>query len=204
MSGVGIRIADGSRTAKVRRTTRETDVRVELDLEGTGKAIDVDTGIGMLDHLLTSLAMHAGFDLRIAIEGDLEVDDHHVAEDCAISLARAFAEALGDRTAIARFGWALVPLDEALSRVSVDLVSRASATVDLGLVRPAIGRLASENAVHFLETFALTAPFTLHVRVLEGRNDHHRVESAFKALAVSLRAAVRSSDASISTKGTLQ
>ncbi len=197
-------MATGRRTGCVHRTTRETDVRVELSLDGSGDRISIETGIGMLDHLLTAFAAHARFDLRIVAEGDLVVDDHHVAEDCAIALARALAAALGDRDRIVRFGWAMIPLDESLSRVAVDLVSRPSATIDLGLVRPMVGELASENAVHFLETLALTAPFTLHVKVLEGRNDHHRLESAFKSLAVAIRDAVRSTDRSISTKGTMK
>ena len=192
------------RTGRVHRTTKETDVLVEISLDGSGDRVSISTGIGMLDHLLTALAAHARFDLRIVAKGDLVVDDHHVAEDCAIALARALSDALGDRDRIVRFGWAMVPLDESLSRVAVDLVSRPSATIDLGLVRPMVGELASENAVHFLETLALTAPFTLHVKVIEGRNDHHRLESAFKALAVSIREAVRPSDQSISTKGTMQ
>lgn len=197
-------MAVGRRTGCVHRTTKETDVLVELSLDGSGDRISVSTGIGMLDHLLTALAAHARFDLRIVARGDLVVDDHHVAEDCAIALARAMSAALGDRDQIDRFGWAMVPLDESLSRVAVDLVSRPSATIDLGLVRPMVGELASENAVHFLETLALTAPFTLHVKVLEGRNDHHRLESAFKALAVAIRDAVRTTDQSISTKGTMR
>ncbi|MCP4836777.1 MAG: imidazoleglycerol-phosphate dehydratase [Phycisphaera sp.] len=204
MTPIGLEVESDRRTSQVRRTTRESNIVVELDLDGSKGLIAVDTGIGILDHLLTSLASHAGFDLRIDADGDLEVDDHHVAEDCAIAFARAISSALGDRGNIMRFGWALIPLDEALSRVAVDLVSRPSATIDLGLARPMVGGLASENAIHFLETLALTAPFTLHVAVLEGRNDHHRLESAFKALAISLREAVRVSGGTITTKGTMQ
>jgi len=158
----------------------------------------------MLDHMLEALATHAGWSLRLEAKGDLHVDDHHVVEDCGIVLARLLDGALGDRRGIRRFGWAMVPLDEALARVAVDLVARPSAKVDLELVGDKVGALSSENATHLLETFALTAPFTLHVRVLEGRNDHHRLESAFKSLALAMRAAVSPGDAVASTKGTLQ
>ena len=189
--------------AEFRRTTGETDITGRLQIRGAGGKGRISTGIGMLDHMLDALATHARFRLDLEATGDLAVDDHHVVEDCAIVIARLLADALGDRSGIERFGWAMVPLDEALTRVSVDLVSRPSACVDLGLVRPMIGGLASENAVHFFETLALTAPFTLHVKVLEGRNDHHRLESAFKSLALALRFAVQPSVALASTKGTL-
>jgi len=193
----------GDRISSFRRVTRETSITGFLDLDGDGRKGIVRTGIGMLDHMLDALSTHARIRLDLEATGDLVVDDHHVVEDCAIALGRLLGDALGDRSGIDRFGWAMVPLDEALTRVSVDLVARPSASIDLDLRRPVIGTLASENAVHFLETMALTAPFTLHVKVLEGRNDHHRLESAFKSMALALRAAIRPSDAESSTKGTL-
>ena len=196
------------RAASIRRTTRETaiDARLLLDPDDDAPPSRIATGIGMLDHMLTALSTHAGWRLDLEAEGDLEVDDHHLAEDCGIVLGRLLGEALGDRTGIRRFGWAMVPLDEALTRVAVDLVARPSATISLDLQRPMIGGLAAENAEHLLESFALHAPFTLHVRVLEGRNDHHRLESAFKSLALAMADAVSPTSGTTvrSTKGTLQ
>ena len=191
------------RIATVRRATRETRIDGRMDLDADEPTVDIATGIGMLDHLLNAFAVHAGIGIELRCEGDLEVDDHHVAEDCAIVLATLIGKAVGDRTGIERFGWALVPLDESLSRTAIDLVRRPSANIELDLVRPSVGGLACENATHFLETLALTAPFTLHVRVLEGRNDHHKMESAFKSLAVAFRAAIRTCDRVTSTKGVL-
>lgn len=198
------RISTAPRRAEFARQTRETDISGRLDLDPSEREIRIETGVGMLDHMLEALATHAGWSLRLEARGDLHVDDHHVVEDCGIVLARMLDAALGDRRGIRRFGWAMVPLDEALARVAVDLVARPSATVSLDLRGPSIGALAAENATHFLETLALTAPFTLHVRVLEGRNDHHRLESAFKSLALALREALAPSDGIASTKGTLQ
>ena len=192
------------RSSQHRRATRETSIVGSLVLDADRPGSLVRTGIGMLDHMLDALATHAGWRLDLEAHGDLEVDDHHLAEDTAIVLARLLGSALGDRSGIRRFGWSMVPLDESLARVSVDLVARPSASIDLGLRRPTIGGLASENATHFLETLALTAPFTLHVRMLEGRNDHHRLESAFKSLALALRQAVEPVDRPTSTKGTLE
>ena len=135
-----------ARTATVTRTTRETSIRVTLDLDGTGKT-DVKTGIGFLDHLLDSLSRHARFDLTLTCEGDLQVDDHHTAEDCALALGEALDRALGERRGVNRFGWALAPLDEALARAVVDLSGRPFSDVALGLRREAIGGLACENGV---------------------------------------------------------
>ena len=196
-------IVRADRRAEYQRVTKETRITGRIDLDGDANPGSISTGIGMLDHMLDALATHARFTLDIDAVGDLVVDDHHLVEDCAIVLARLLGEALGERSGIERFGWAMVPLDEALTRVSIDLVSRPSASVDLGLVRPTIGGISSENAVHFFETLALFAPFTLHIKVLEGRNDHHRLESAFKSLALAMRQATRPSAGINSTKGTL-
>ncbi|MEK0082492.1 imidazoleglycerol-phosphate dehydratase HisB [Geminicoccaceae bacterium SYSU G07066] len=192
------------RTARIERRTGETDVRVELVLDGDGQS-DVETGIGFLDHMLTALARHGRFDLQLNCEGDLEVDDHHTAEDCALALGAAFDRALGERRGIRRFGHAYAPLDEALARVVVDFSGRPSAHVDIGFRRERIGEIATENLTHFFVSLATTARMTLHVDVLKGENDHHRAEAAFKALALALRQAV-SSDGSgevPSTKGVL-
>ena len=192
------------RRAELRRTTRETDVRAVLALDGNASA-QVATGIGFLDHMLSGLTRHARFDLELTCAGDLPVDDHHTAEDCALVLGSALDAALGDRRGIARFGWAYAPLDEALARVVVDLSGRPCAVVDLGLRRETLGGLAAENVAHFFRSFATTARAALHVDVLRGDNDHHRAEAAFKALALALRQAVRpdGTDEVPSTKGVL-
>lgn len=193
-----------TRNAVVERITRETAVRVSLELAGTGNA-EVRTGVGFLDHLLESLARHARFNLTLTCEGDIRVDDHHTAEDCALVLGEALDRALGERRGIDRFGWAFAPLDEALARAVVDLSGRPFAAVDLGLGRETIGGLACENVGHVLRSIAMAARLTLHVDVLRGENDHHRAEAAFKACALALRQAVGFSgfEDIASTKGTL-
>jgi len=193
-----------TRVGEIRRTTGETNVSVELTLDGSGTA-NIATGIGFLDHLLTAFARHSRCDLSIACEGDLNVDDHHTVEDVALALGQALDQALGDRHGITRFGHAMVPLDEALSRVAIDLSGRPFADVQLGLRRELLGTLSTENVTHLLQSFALAARLTLHVDVLKGDNDHHRAESAIKATAVALRQAVSSSgfDDVPSTKGVL-
>lgn len=194
-----------ARTASVSRTTRETSIRMTLDLDGTGKT-SIKTGIGFLDHLLDALARHARFDLALICEGDLQVDDHHTAEDCALALGEALDRALGERRGVNRFGWALAPLDEALARAVIDLSGRPFADVSLGLTRERVGELACENIPHILRSFATAAQLTLHVDTLKGENDHHRAEAAFKATALALRQAVGRSgfDDVPSTKGTLR
>src|SRR5687767_9412549 len=194
-----------ARTASVSRTTRETSIRLTLDLDGTGKT-SIKTGIGFLDHLLDALARHARFDLALICEGDLQVDDHHTAEDCALALGEALDQALAERRGVSRFGWALAPLDEALARAVVDLSGRPFADVALGLTRERVGALACENISHVLRSFATAARLTLHVDALKGENDHHRAEAAFKATALALRQAVGRSgfDDVPSTKGTLR
>ncbi|HYV96906.1 MAG TPA: imidazoleglycerol-phosphate dehydratase HisB [Gemmatimonadaceae bacterium] len=192
------------RVARVERTTRETTLTLDFTLDGTGRA-EIATGIGFLDHLLAALAFHARFDVTLACRGDLVVDDHHTAEDCAIAIGTAIDRALGDRAGITRFGHAYAPLDEALARAVVDCSSRPFARTELGLRRDQIGALACENVGHVLNSLAINARITLHVDVLAGENDHHRAEAAFKAVALALRAAVtRTADAGIpSTKGVL-
>ena len=195
-----------NRTATVMRKTRETSIRVTLALDGTGRT-DVKTGIGFLDHLLDALARHARFDLSLTCEGDLQVDDHHSAEDSALALGEALDRALGERRGVSRFGWALAPLDEALARAVVDISGRpfADVTLDLHRDRQVIGGLACENIPHLLRSLATAARLTLHVDVLKGENDHHKAEAAFKATALALRQAVAPSgfDDVPSTKGTL-
>jgi imidazoleglycerol-phosphate dehydratase len=198
--------AAGGRTAQITRTTTETAIRLSLTLDGRGEAA-VSTGIGFLDHMLTLLAAHAGFDLALTCEGDLAVDDHHTAEDCAISLGRGLDAALGDRSGLARYGDSLIPMDESLARCAVDLVTRPCAVVDLGLKREMLGTLSTENILHFFRSLAAEGRFTFHLDVLRGKNDHHRAEAAFKAFAAALRQAVSQRPAGdgrpASTKGIL-
>jgi imidazoleglycerol-phosphate dehydratase len=179
-----------SRTAVVSRTTKETDVLVELDLDGTGVA-DVDTGVGFFDHMLNQLGKHGGFDLRIRTKGDLEIDTHHTIEDTAIALGQALREALGDKAGIRRYGDATVPLDEALVQVAVDLSGRPYVVHEepTGLA-PMIGAYDTTMTRHVWESISNAAQICLHVRVLYGRNAHHVVEAQFKALARALRDAV--------------
>jgi len=178
-----------TRSATVERKTAETDIRASLNLDGAG-TVNVSTGIGFLDHLMTALGKHAGFDLELTCKGDLDVDDHHTAEDCAIVLGQAIDQALGERRGITRFGWSLVPMDEALARAAIDFSGRGLATVELGLSRFPLGALQSENVPHFVESLARTAGATIHLDVLKGDNNHHRAEAGFKALALAIRQAV--------------
>jgi imidazoleglycerol-phosphate dehydratase len=193
-----------SRTAEVTRTTAETDVQITLSLDGSGEA-KIDTGVGFFDHLLSSLAHHALFDLQVTTRGDLEVDDHHTVEDTALSLGQALSEALGDRSGISRFGDAKVPMDEALAEAAVDLSGRSYTQIDLPFRGEKIGNLSTQNIAHSLEALARTAGFTLHLSG-RGNNDHHLAEAAFKALARALRQASASDprrEGIASTKGRL-
>lgn len=191
------------RTANVERKTKETDISLVLNLDGAGKSV-VNTGIGFLDHMLTALSKHGRIDLTLSCKGDLHVDDHHSVEDCGIVLGQAFKAALGDLRGIARYGYAYAPLDESLSRAVVDISGRPFADINLNLARENIGTLSCEMLPHFLSSFATSAAITLHVDVLKGKNDHHRAESAFKALALALRAAIKREGTDIpSTKGVL-
>lgn len=194
-----------SRSARIKRTTGETDITVDLDLDGTGRA-EIDTGIGFLDHLLGALTRHSRFDLTLHCRGDLEIDDHHTVEDCGIALGSAIGEALGERRGITRFGSAHAPLDEALARAVVDVSGRGGAYVNLALARESIGALSTENIPHFVDSLARTAGLTIHLDVLKGANDHHRAEAAFKALALALRQAlaVTGTDDVPSTKGVIE
>lgn len=192
------------RRATLTRDTRETRVAVEVVLDGTGES-DIQTGIGFLDHLFTTLTLHARMGVTLTCQGDLAVDDHHSAEDCALLLGSAIDHALGERRGIRRFGSSFASLDEALARAVVDISSRPYAAIELGIHRDRIGTLAGENVSHVLHSLAIAARITLHVDVLRGINDHHRAEAAFKATALALREAwsISTYEDTPSTKGAL-
>jgi imidazoleglycerol-phosphate dehydratase len=194
----------GTRRVTVGRRTRETEIDLTLDLDGSGRA-DISTGIGFYDHLLTSLAHHGLFDLQLRATGDLEVDEHHTVEDVALVLGSAFAEAVGDRAGIRRFGEASVPMDESLATAVIDIGGRPYAVIELPFRGERVGQLPLQLIEHALESFARTAGATLHLRG-SGRNDHHLAEAAFKALARALRAACELDprrEGVASTKGSL-
>lgn len=196
----------GQRNVETRRTTNETDVEVVLDLDGSGK-VDVSTGIGFFDHMLTAFGRHGLFDLSVRTKGDLEVDGHHTVEDTGIVLGKAFAQALGDKRGIVRFGSLAVPMDEALVLAACDISGRGQLHWDARVPPVMMGAFDASLAKEFFIAFAANAGVTLHVRELAGENAHHVVEGMFKAVARSLRAAVeldpRSADALPSTKGVL-
>ena len=193
------------REATVERKTKETQISLYLNVDGQGKA-NVDTGIGFLDHMITLLATHGLFDITIEAHGDLQVDDHHTAEDVFICLGRALDQALGSRIGIVRTAHAYVPMDEALARVAIDLGGRPYCIFEANFVTPKVGSLGTDLIFHLFETFAIHARMNLHAHILYGRNDHHKVEALFKALARALDGATlpdsRRGDVP-STKGTL-
>jgi imidazoleglycerol-phosphate dehydratase len=193
------------RIAHIHRQTSETDIQLFLALDGQGK-VDIDTGVGFLDHLLSHVALHGLFDLTVAASGDLQIDAHHTVEDVAIVLGQALDQALGDRAGIQRMGSAYVPMDEALAFVALDLSGRAYSVIQAGWHGPAIGRMPTSLVPHFLETLATQARLNLHARVEYGRDDHHQAEALFKALGRALRTAVALDERRTgvpSTKGTL-
>ena len=225
-----------ARSAVINRDTNETKIQLSINLDGgslepdtsssssstqannggekshaaqasKSQQIDIDTGIGFLDHMLHALSKHAGWSLRLRTKGDLHIDDHHTAEDSCIALGQAFKSALGTTAGLARFGYAYAPLDEALARAVVDLSNRPFSVVNLGIHREKIGDLSTEMLPHCLQSFAQGAGVTMHVDVIRGDNDHHRAESAFKALAVAIRmatTAIKGKEGEVpSTKGVL-
>ena len=194
------------RTAEIARRTAETDVRLRLELDGTGES-RVSTGCGFLDHMLTLFARHGRFDLEITCQGDTFVDDHHTVEDVGICLGDAFAQALGDKRGVARYGSALLPMDEALILTAVDLSGRGMLCCELRIPAQKVGTFDTELAEEFFIALARRGDMTLHIRQLAGNNSHHIIEGAFKSLARSLAAAAaidpRFSQEIPSTKGVL-
>ena len=194
------------RSATVNRNTAETKIAVTVNLDGTG-AYRVATGIGFLDHMLEQLSRHSLIDLDLAVEGDLHIDQHHTTEDSALAIGEAVSKALDDRRGIMRYGTAYAPMDEALTRAAVDISGRPFLVWKLAFTQEKLGEWDTELVEHWFHSFAQTAGLTLHIENLYGRNNHHLVESAFKALARALRQAVeidpRKADAVPSTKGVL-
>lgn len=193
------------REALARRKTKETDVRVRLNLDGEGRS-RISTGLPFLDHMLELFAKHGLFDLEVACQGDLEIDDHHSVEDIAITLGQALTESLGDKSGIRRYGEAIVPMDEALCRSVIDLSGRFYLVYEVATRRQRIGNFSVELAEHFWRSFAETAKFNLHIDCLRGRNTHHMLEGTFKATARALRQAVERDSritGVLSTKGSL-
>lgn len=188
----------------LQRKTLETNIMVELDIDGDGSS-QIDTGIGFLNHMISSLSKHAGWTLSLTCDGDLHIDDHHTAEDCALALGDCLNQILGSRKGIQRFGHAYVPLDEALVRAVVDLSGRPWPDIKLQFSRSQIGQLATENIIHFFQSLAISLNAAIHIDQIKGENDHHKAEAAFKALAKALRDALQSNGSDIipSTKGSL-
>lgn len=195
-----------ARTAEIKRTTGETDIFVKIDIDGQGKS-DIDTGIGFFDHMLTALSKHSGMDLEIKCKGDLYVDAHHSVEDVGIALGQAFAEAMGDKKGIVRYGSARCPLDEALGDAVIDISGRPFIVFDCEFTADKCGEMDTQLFEEFFRSFAFNAGITLHISSPYGVNDHHKAEAMFKSLARAVRMAAaidtRFKDQVISTKGVL-
>jgi imidazoleglycerol-phosphate dehydratase len=193
------------RVAKIERKTKETAIKLELNLDGTGKT-DIKSGIGFLDHMLDLWAFHGMFDLKLKCDGDLEIDTHHTTEDIALALGSALAEAVGEKKGIFRYGHSYVPMDEALIRAALDLSGRPEFVFHGEFTQPTIGYLDTQMITHFFKSLAVSSKMTLHLSILYGINDHHKCEGMFKSVGRALRAAVeadpRRKDV-VSTKGTL-
>ncbi|MBQ5648497.1 MAG: imidazoleglycerol-phosphate dehydratase HisB [Clostridia bacterium] len=194
------------RTSEVKRKTAETDIALTLNLDGSG-ASKIDSGCGFLDHMLTLFAKHGGFDLELTCKGDTYVDMHHTCEDIGISLGKAFYEALGDKRGITRYGDMILPMDEALILAAVDISGRGGYYADMEIPAEKVGDFDTELVLEYFTAFAQNAGITLHVRKLAGKNSHHIIEGAFKAVARALRTAVsidaKNASSVPSTKGCL-
>jgi len=190
------------RKKNLSRKTSETDIEIILDLDGQGN-YDIQTGVEFFDHMLESFARHGFFDLEVKADGDLSVDDHHTVEDVGILLGEVFSQAVGDKKGIKRISHSLVPMDEALAMVAVDISGRSYCVMDMQFTQRKVGELSTENVEHFLESFASSARININAKI-EGENDHHQIEALFKALARALKDAVKVEHDQIpSTKGIL-
>ncbi|MCX7772154.1 MAG: imidazoleglycerol-phosphate dehydratase HisB [Clostridia bacterium] len=193
------------RKAELERNTKETQIALSLELDGTGQN-SITTGIGFLDHMLCLFSGHGRFDLKLACQGDLHIDSHHTAEDIGIVLGKAISEALGKRESIKRFGTAMVPMDESLALVSLDLSNRPFLYFEVPFSTPRVGEMDTEMFEEFFRAVAVNAGMTLHIKLLHGKNNHHIIEAVFKAFARALKEAVTidpSIQGVLSTKGTL-
>jgi imidazoleglycerol-phosphate dehydratase len=191
------------RTATVSRTTTETLITVTVTLEGSGRS-SINSGVVFLDHMLTNFSKHSGIDLSVECRGDLEVDDHHSVEDIAIVIGSAINEALGDKRGIQRYGWAIIPMDEALARCALDLGGRSYCAVKAEFKRPVIQGFSTEMVEHFFLSLSGTMKANIHLSILEGENTHHKIEALFKSFAYAMKAAIAvTGDEIPSTKGEL-
>ena len=191
------------RTATISRKTKETDINLTLNLDGTGRST-IETGIGFFDHMLTAFSFHSGIDLDVTCKGDLEVDDHHTVEDVGLALAACILEALGDKKGINRYGTSYIPMDETLVRVVVDFCGRGAFVYKASLERDKLGTLETQNVQEFFKSISNEAKMNLHMEVLYGDNDHHKVEALFKAFGRAVKEAVTIVDERLpSTKGVL-
>jgi imidazoleglycerol-phosphate dehydratase len=191
------------RTSRIERKTNETDILIEINLDGAGKN-HIDTGIGFLDHMLHLVAFHSSFDLKVICQGDLHIDDHHSIEDIGIALGQVFYEALGDRKGIRRYASLHIPMDEALCLATVDISNRPYLIFNVDFKSEALGSMSTQNFKEFFRAFAYNAGITLHINLLYGENDHHKIEAVFKAFARALKEASQVvSDNIPSSKGIL-
>lgn len=178
------------RTAKIERKTKETDIRLELNLDGSG-VVEIETGIGFFDHMLTQIAVHGLFDIQLKADGDLDIDAHHTIEDCGLVLGEALSQALGDKRGIVRTATCFVPMDEALARVVLDLSGRPYSVLQTAWTAPNVGGIPTSLIEHFFESIAITGRSNLHICVLYGRDNHHMAEAIFKAFGRVLDAATQ-------------
>jgi len=169
------------RTAAIERKTKETQIKVELNVDGSGQG-EIDTGMPFMDHMLGHIRQHGLFDLTIKASGDLQIDEHHNVEDIAITLAQALTQALGDKRGITRMGWALVPMDEALAQVAVDISGRGVSSLDMPFGNAKLGTMESQLLAHFVDSLARHGGININAEIVQGDNDHHRAEALFKAL----------------------
>ncbi|MDD4781613.1 MAG: imidazoleglycerol-phosphate dehydratase HisB [Tissierellia bacterium] len=191
------------RQSKVIRKTKETNIEIDLNLDGSG-VTQIDTGIGFLDHMLTLFGFHGSFDLKVKCDGDINVDSHHTAEDIGILLGQGFLKALGDKKGIERYGSMLLPMDESLSRVIIDISGRPQLVYNVELNRDTIGTMAIEDFKEFFKGFVNNSLITLHIELLYGENDHHKIESVFKGFGRALKSAIKITSENLpSTKGVL-
>jgi imidazoleglycerol-phosphate dehydratase len=198
--------SQASRTGSIRRKTHETDIDVAIDLDGTGQ-YDIATGIGFLDHMVEQFSRHSLIDVKLHVDGDLHVDQHHTVEDSAIALGEAILQALGEKRGITRYGQAYSPMDETLARVALDISGRPYLVWKAGFSQPRLGEMDTELFEHWFHSISQAAGITLHIELLYGQNNHHIVEAIYKGFARAMRAAVeidpRKGDAVPSTKGML-